>query len=68
MHACSLSHCHIFIGIGQSMALQEIKMMLAAICARFDFRLRDESVIVTPIQEVTIKPRGGVHLRFTSRV
>ncbi len=50
------------------MALQEIKMMLAAICARFDFRLRDESVIVTPIQEVTIKPRGGVHLRFTSRV
>jgi cytochrome P450 len=54
-------------GIGQSMALQEIKLMLAALIRRFEFRLRDENVTVVPIQEVTIKPRGGVHLIFTQR-
>lgn len=56
--------------IGQTMALSEMRCILAALVQRFDIELADprQAGNIIPAGIVTIKPKDGLRLRLTERM
>ncbi|KAK7088100.1 hypothetical protein V1264_022062 [Littorina saxatilis] len=52
--------------IGQNFAMNEIKTMVACIVKRFHIEA-DPDIDPEPYPEVTLRPKNGIHLKFTRR-